>query len=337
MNATHVARDDGATDGQPPWFGAATLRRLLAPAPLIEAVATAFARGGPGPACHAALAHDVSNGVFHVKTAALAAPRAVYVAKVNANFPGNPARGLPTIQGVAALFDADDGRLLALIDSPELTALRTGAATAVAARYLARPEASRLLLCGAGRQAFAQVAALAAVLPLCVVWIHDLEQPRATALAARLGAELGLAAEPVDALATVCREVDVIVTCTTSRAPFLRREHVAPGTFVGAVGADHPSKQEIDPALVAAARTFVDSLEQALACGELHHAVAAGALGPEDVAGRLDELVTGAVAGRRADAEITLFDSTGIALEDAAAALLAFDGWRAAARPHSPV
>lgn len=328
MNATVVSRDDD----RPPWLGAAALRRLLSPAAAIETLEAALRAAGPfADSGHAALACDVEGGVFHVKTTTLAAPRPVYVAKINANFPGNPARGLPTIQGVAALFDAIDGRLLALLDSPELTAARTGAATAVAARRLARPEASRLLVCGAGRQAFSQVACLAAVRPLATVWVHDLEPANAAALTRRLTSELGLDAVAVDAFETVSRRADVVVTCTTARAPFLRREHVAPGTFVAAVGADHPAKQELEPALVAAARCFVDSLEQALVCGELHHAVGAGAVTPADVAGRLDELACATVSGRGSADEITLFDSTGIALEDAAVALAAFDRWRASA------
>jgi ornithine cyclodeaminase/alanine dehydrogenase-like protein (mu-crystallin family) len=327
MNAIAISNEDD----RPLWLGAASLRRLLTPAAAIEALEAALRAAGPLAATgHAALACDVEGGVFHVKTTALAAPRRAYVAKINANFPANRARGLPTIQGVAALFDATDGRLLALLDSPELTAARTGAATAVAARRLARPDASRLLTCGAGRQAFAQVACLAAVRSLATVWVFDLESDRAMELARRLAAELGVAAHAVDAVAPSSLQADLVVTCTTARSAFLRREHVAPGAFVAAVGSDHPSKQELVPELVAATRCFVDSLDQALACGELHHAVAAGAMRPADVAGRLDELVRGTVAGRRSADEITLFDSTGIALEDAAVALAAYERWSAA-------
>lgn len=335
MNATFVAEAD---EQRPPWLGAEALRRLLTPAAVVEAVEAALrAAGARAASGHAALAYDVDGGVFHVKVATEDGAAPVFVAKVNANFPGNPALGLPTIQGVAALFDATDGRLLALLDSPELTALRTGAATAAAARRLARPDARRLLVCGCGRQAFAQIAALGVVLPLARVVVFDLDAGRAARLALRVETELGLACETAADLAPAARASDVVVTCTTARAPILGRDDVATGTFVAAVGSDHPSKQEIAPALVAAARCFVDSLEQALLCGELHHAVAAGAMAAADVAGRLDELVCGAVAGRRDGDEITLFDSTGIALEDAAAARAAYARWRDAERPQSPV
>jgi ornithine cyclodeaminase/alanine dehydrogenase len=336
MQQSLQTRNPLPDEAPPRWIGAAALRRLLPPAVVVDAVESALKRANaPAGASHA-LASDVAGGVFHVKAAAMTAPRAVYLAKVNANFPGNPARGLPTIQGVAALFDATDGRLLALLDSPELTALRTGAATAIAARYLACPGPVRCLLCGAGRQAFAQIAALAAVRTIARVTIHDLDAARARVLANRIGDELGLAVDVATAIAPAGRESDIIITCTTARAPLLFQDDVAPGTFVAAVGADHPSKQEIDPVLVGAARCFVDSAEQALASGELHHAVAAGTMTPDAIAGRLDELVTSAVPGRRSADEITLFDSTGIALQDAAAALAAYERRGADGRGDGP-
>jgi len=332
MNTTSVAIAPAA--GPPLWLGTDELRHLLPAAFLVDAVEEALRRAGERAASgHGALACDVDNGAFHVKATALAGVRPVYVAKVNANFPGNSRHGLPTIQGVVALFDARDGRLLALLDSPELTALRTGAATAVAARYLARRDSRRLLICGAGRQAAAQASMLAAVLPLDEISVLDLDADRARRFAERLGIELGLAASITEDLAASAAESDVIVTCTTATRPFLRREHVLPGTFVAAVGADHPAKQELDVELVAAARCFVDSPAQALHCGEWHHAAAAGVVSPDDLAGRLDELVTGTVVGRRSPEEITLFDSTGIAIEDAAAALAAFERQQSGTAP----
>jgi len=321
----------GGSGDRPLWLGAEELRRALAPARCLAALEEAF-RAPDAARAHRALAWDVADGVFHVKASALTVPRAVFVAKINANFPGNPARGLPTIQGVAALFDAAEGRLLALLDSPELTALRTAAATALAARYLARRDATRLLVCGCGRQARAQVAALLGVLPIARAALYDLVPERAARLADDLARELGLATSVVPSPAAAARASDVIVTCTTARSPILGEDDVAPGTFVAAVGADHPEKQELAPRLVARARLFVDSEEQAAECGELHHALAAGAATSDSIAGRLDQLVRGERPGRRDACEITLFDSTGIALEDAAAALAA---WQAVAGPEA--
>jgi ornithine cyclodeaminase/alanine dehydrogenase-like protein (mu-crystallin family) len=326
----HIDATFATPSPPPPWFGAVELAALLPIARAIEALERALVQEAERAAsAHAALAYELPAGVLHAKLAALGGERPVVAAKLNANFPDNPERGLPTIQGVEALFDAADGRLLALLDSPELTALRTGAATAVAARRLARPESRRLLVGGAGRQAFAQAAALAAVLPLQEAVVADLEPARALALALRLRDELGLEARVAPEVAAAAPGCDVVVTCTTSRAPILGLADVTRGSFVAAVGADHPSKQELAPTLVAASRLFVDSPEQALAAGELHHAVVAGAIRADGFAGRLDQLVTGEVAGHRSADEITLFDSTGIALEDAAAALAAYEEWLA--------
>ena len=321
MEASVAVELDG-----PLWLGERALAELLTPAHCVAALEAALAAAGALAAGgHRALAYEVEGGVFHVKTAAIAGPRAVFVSKVNANFPGNPRRGLPTIQGVAALFDATDGRLLALLDSPELTALRTGAATAVAARRLARPDSRSLLVCGCGRQARAQIAALAVVLPLGRVACLDLVPERAAAVADWARRELGCEAAATADLDGAARASDLIVTCTTASSPFLGLDQVSPGTFVAAVGADNPGKQELDSELVARSVVVVDSPEQAAAAGELRHALASGRMSAEDVHARLDQLVTGERPGRTGAGQITLFDSTGIALEDAAAALAAYE------------
>jgi len=311
-------------------LGRAQLARHLSMTRCIEALEQAFAGGGDDSR---ALGFDAPAGAFHVKAATLARPRPVFVTKINANFPGNPARGLPTVQGVAALFDATDGRLLALLDSGELTARRTGAATAVAARRLARADARTLLLCGCGRQAAAQLAALLAVLPLARLTVHDLDAERAAAFAAEAAAGHALEARRIDRLDRAARQADVVVTCTTARSPILGRADVAPGTFVAAVGADHPAKQEIEPELLLAARLVVDSRRQASEMGELHHALARGGAALAERAAELGEVVRGERPGRIDENEITLFDSTGLALEDAAAALVAYQAARAAGLP----
>jgi ornithine cyclodeaminase/alanine dehydrogenase-like protein (mu-crystallin family) len=306
-------------------------------ADLVAALERAFA-AGPGDS--RALGLDAPRGAFHVKAATLAAPaeaggesRLVFVAKVNANFPGNPAAGLPTIQGLAALFDARDGTLLALLDSPELTARRTGAATAVAARRLARAGARSLLFCGCGRQAPAQLEALLAVLAIERLTVCDLDAARAERFAGEAALRYGLAVAVARLPTATSRDHDLIVTCTPARGPILGPADVAPGTFLAAVGADHPTKQEIDPALLAAVRLVVDSRVSAAACGELHHALEAGYSDLGERAAELGEVVRGERPGRVDDDEITLFDSTGIALEDAAAALVAYERAQASGAP----
>jgi alanine dehydrogenase len=307
----------------------AEVRTLLPVEDCISAVEVAFRRqaDGAGPA-PAMLGIHVGAGGFHVKAAALQLERAYFAAKLNANFPGNPERHrLPTIQGVVALSDAEDGRLLALLDSIEITLLRTGAATAVAAKYLARPDSAVLTLFGCGRQSRAQVESLTRVIPVTRVYAYDVLPEAAAAFARWVGDSLGFAAKAVDAAEAAIRaaESDVIVTCTPARRFFLTRSMVAPGSFVAAVGADDPGKQELEPALLAASTVVADVLEQCTTSGELHHALLAGVLRREDVHAELAEVVAGKQRGRADREEITVFDSTGTALEDVAAAAQVYE------------
>lgn len=307
----------------------ADVRALLPMRACIEAVERAFlmhARGAtdaPG-----VLGTHVARGGFHVKTAGLASPhgRHVFVAKVNANFPGNLERlGLPTIQGVIVLFDAETGELLAVLDSIEVTSLRTAAATAVAARHLAREDASVVTVVGCGAQGRSQLRALGCVRHLRRVFAFDVVAERAHAYASEMSRELGVDVVVATELTRGARDCDLCVTCTTSAEPVLHLGDVRPGTFVAAVGADNPHKHEIAPDLLASSTVVADVLEQCATMGDLHHAIAAGAMRREDVHAELAEVVAGTKAGRRSDDEITVFDSTGTAIEDVAAAAVVYE------------
>jgi alanine dehydrogenase len=294
----------------------------------IDAVERAFRLHAEGRSLTpGVLGTHVEGGGFHVKTAGLrVGARSYFAAKVNANFPENGARfGLPTIQGVLILFDAVNGRQLAVIDSAELTSRRTAAATGVAARYLARPDAETVTIVGCGVQGRDQLRALARVLPVRRVLAVDTDGARAEEYAAAMRAELGVDVRATRDLATASRDSDVCVTCTTSHRAILDREHVRAGTFVAAVGADNPVKQEIDPALLAASTVVVDVLEQCATIGDLHHALAAGAMTRADVHAELAEVVTGSKPGRISDDEVIVFDSTGTALQDVAAAAVVYE------------
>ena len=297
----------------------------------IEAVERAFADHAGGKTIRpGVLATPVEGGGFHVKSAGLSqAEGPVFAVKVNANFPANPERhGLPTIQGVIALFDAADGRLLALLDSIEITSLRTAAATAVAAKYLA-PDDATVTICGCGEQSRHQLRAIACVRAVRRAMVLDLNAERARRFAedmrAELDLEIGVIREPADAAA----ETGIWVTCTPARRWLLGRSHVAAGAFVAAVGADNPEKQEIEPELLAASAVVVDLLEQCAAMGDLHHAISAGLMRREDVRAELAEVVSGKRAGRISSDEIVVFDSTGTALQDVAAAALVYERARA--------
>jgi alanine dehydrogenase len=300
---------------------------LLAIDECTTAIEEAFRLYGEGKAqAPGVLGIHVENGGFHLKAGALQLERNYFAAKVNANFPGNPAKwGLPTIQGVIVLCDADDGRVLAVMDSMEITALRTAAATAVAAKYLARPDSKRLTICGCGAQGRFQLRALAKLFDWQEVHALDNDAERATLFSRELSTELAIPVIVAANLREAVRLSEVCVTCTTSRKPLLSLADVRPGTFVAAVGADNPEKQEIHPSLMAGSKVVVDLVEQCATIGDLHHAIAAGAMKKSDVHAELGEIVAGKKPGRTSAEEIIIFDSTGMALQDVAAAARVYE------------
>lgn len=291
---------------------------LMSPADWLAAVETGFRAAAGGKAASPPPMHvEGEGGGFHAKGASMRLDRLYVAVKLNGNFPGNQqAHGLPTIQGAVLLCDGKNGALLAILDSIEVTLRRTAAATALAARHLARPESASLLLCGCGDQADAQLDALRDVLPIRRVFGWDRDRARAEAFVRRAD---GLEAAVATDLASAAGESDIIVTCTTARRPFLEKAMVRPGTFVAAVGADSSDKSEIAPELMARARVVADMLDQCAVMGDLHRAFAAGAMRREDVHAELAELVAGAKPGRTDDAQVWLFDSTGTAVQDVAA------------------
>lgn len=293
---------------------------LMASADWLEAVETGFRAAAEGKAqAPPPMTLPGWGGAFHAKGAWLDEGRRWVALKLNGNFPANPQmRGLPTIQGAILLCDGETGALLAIVDSIEVTLRRTAAASALAARFLARPDAATILICGCGAQGAAQLEALRAVLPLARGFAWDLDPARAAAFAAAHGLV------SVDDPGTAARVSDVIVTCTTATAPFLTADMVAPGTFIAAVGTDSPDKSEIAPALMAGALVVADVLAQCAEIGDLHHAIAADAMNRGGVHAELGELVTGARPGRSSKDEITLFDSTGTALQDVASAAFVY-------------
>jgi alanine dehydrogenase len=265
-------------------------------------------------------------GGLHVKAALLPGDRNYLVAKLNANFPGNYAHfGLPTIQGVIVVFDAESGAPLAILDSVDITLKRTAAASAVAAKYLARKDSSVATICGCGQQGRAQLRAVLLILPLTKIYAFDLDEPAAINYRNELSPELKIDIELVRDLPSAIQKSDVCITCTTANKSFVCKEDVSPGTFIAAVGADAEHKQEIDPALIASAKVVADSLEQSCAIGDVHHAIAHGLMRKKDVYAELCEIVAGQKIGRVADDEIIVFDSTGVAIEDAVAAAAVYE------------
>ncbi len=292
----------------------------------IDAVEEAFRAHGTGRAPPpAVLGIHVDDGGFHIKAGTLRLDRHYFAAKTNANFPANPARhGLPTIQGVILLSDAERGFPLAILDSQEITRVRTAAATAVAARFLARTEAGTVTICGCGIQGEAQLRALALVRPVRRAFAVDTDLATARRFARAMSTALDMPVDVATSLAAAARASDIVVTCTPARAPVLGNGDVGPGAFVAAVGADNPEKHEIDPLLMARATVVTDVTSQAASMGDLHHAIAAGAMSVGAVHAELGEIVAGRKPGRSSHAEVIVFDSTGMALQDVAAAAIVY-------------
>ncbi len=305
----------------------ADVRALLTIEECIAAVQLAFHLHGEGRTVPpAVLGVHVSNGGFHIKAGVLSLSRNYFAAKVNANFPENPARfNLATIQGMIILCDADNGSPLALLDSVDVTALRTAAATVVACKHLARADSRVLTICGCGIQGRAQLAAISRIFPLDIVFAYDKSRQKALDFQRELTAKLDIPISVTDELSNRVRSSDICVTCTTSREPFITEADVRPGSFIAAVGADNPQKHEIHPRLMGRSKVVCDVIEQCATMGDLHHALEAGTMGVESVHAELGEIVAGRKLGRESAEEIIVFDSTGMALQDVATAATVYE------------
>jgi alanine dehydrogenase len=231
------------------------------------------------------------------------------------SFPGNPLRGLPTVTGLVLVSDASDGHLRGVLDAAAVTALRTGAAAVLAAETLGRHGAATAAVIGAGVNGRAAARTFVARGRDVLLW--DVDGERARAVAEELGART--AASRDEALAA-----DLVVTVTPGREIVLGEGSLRPGQHASLMGADGPGKAEIAVGELARVRVFCDDWEQASHNGELVHAVEAGVLRREDVT-QLGDVLAGTAPGRRSDDEATVFDSTGLAIQDLAIAIAAYE------------
>jgi alanine dehydrogenase len=274
----------------------------------------------------AVLGIHAQNGGFHIKAGIMNLRNNYFVAKTNANFPeNNKTNGMPTIQGIISVFDADNGKLLAVMDSIEITLLRTGAATAVAAKWLAKNNAQTMTICGCGNQGEISLRAIMKVRQIKKVFVFDVDQRKAVQFAHDLSKELNISIQPVDHLNHALKQSDICITCTSAREYFLLSEYIIPGTFIAAVGADNEDKQELEPLLLARGKLITDITLQCAAFGELHHALHAGTMKLTDVFAELGEIIAGTRRGRTSDEEIIIFDSTGTALQDIVSAVIVYE------------
>ena len=287
----------------------------------VEAVFAAMARGEAYnfPVIREAIGH--ADALYGFKSGFDRAG-GVLGLKSGGYWPGNMERGLTNHQSTVVLFDPDTGQASALVGGTLLTALRTAAASAVSIDRLARRDAKVLGMVGAGHQSAFQMRAAARVRDFekVVGWnLHPEMLPRL----AETAAELGLPFEAVD-LEGLGAQADVIVTITSSFAPIVMDAHVRPGTHLACMGTDTKGKQEVDAALLARAAVFTDEAAQSVSIGEAQHAVAAGLIGEGDVT-PIGAVLTGAHPGRVSDDQVTLFDGTGVGLQDLAVAARAVE------------
>lgn len=241
-------------------------------------------------------------------------------------WPGNAAKGLTNHQSTVVLFDPDTGRPHALVGGNYLTAVRTAAASSISIRYLAREDARVLGMVGAGHQAKFQLRSAAAQRKFekVVAWNFH---PEMLPGLAEVAAEIGLPFEAVER-EQLGAEADVIITITSAFEPQLMRDWIKPGTHLACMGTDTKGKQEVDPALVAAATVFTDEVAQSVSIGETQHAIARGLIAAEDIT-PIGRVINGDHPGRTSAGEITLFDGTGVGLQDLAVAAVAVELARA--------
>ncbi|HEX7039642.1 MAG TPA: ornithine cyclodeaminase family protein [Trueperaceae bacterium] len=264
------------------------------------------------------------GGIFGVKSGFLPGASALGL-KAGGFWADNAGAGVPTHQSAALLFDPATGQLRAVLDANVITVVRTAAAGALAARALA-PAGTRLAaVIGAGTQAIAQTHALKWARP-DLVTVRVFARSDASYRRFRAGvAALDATFERAALVRSAVDGADAIVTATPSWEPLVRREWVAPGAYVAAFGADTVGKQELDPEVLRDAQVVVDDWEQARTIGECQHAHRLGFLPREAVHGELGAILAGELPGRQDDARVTVFDSTGIALQDLAAAVAAIE------------
>jgi alanine dehydrogenase len=307
----------------------AGLEPLMEPPALIAAVERAFRAHAQGDSFGNAMIHGETPGdlEFHIKSGGLAwGERRYFGLKANGScFSNRELRGLPNILGAIILFDGKSGYPLAVLESTVLTRHRTAAGTAVAMRRLAPADSRSLAIFGCGNQGRMHVRYLREVLPLEEIWAYDADPAVVADFAAAVTREHDLPVHVAGRPGTAAAQAQVLVTCTPSKVPFLKRSDIRPGTTIAAIGADSPDKQELEAALLAGATVVTDITGQCAAAGELHHALEAGLMSLADVHGEIGEIIAGRKPGRQSVQETVVYDATGTALQDTAGAIVVYE------------
>lgn len=303
------------------WLSEGEVKSSLTMEETIEAVEEAFREHGRGKAQmppKSYLYYEKHNGDLRTMPAYLEELDATGVKVVNVH-PANPGQGLPTVMAVVILNSPATGAPLAMMGATHLTNMRTGAAGAVAAKYLARKDSRRVGLLGAGAQARTQLRGLSEIFEIEEVSVADVSLERCRALEKDCRSFLDVEYHLYTDAKEVC-DSDILVTTTPSRKPLVKDEWINEGTHINAIGADAKGKEELDPHLLRRAKVVVDDLAQASHSGEVNVPLTEGLFVPEEIHAMIGEVVAGKVPGRENDDEITIFDSTGLAIQDVATA-----------------
>lgn len=304
----------------------ADVKKLISIRETIEAVEEAFLAKGLGEAQMPPKSYVFFNryeGDFRVMPAYLEDIEAAGVKIVNVH-PQNPSKhGMPTVMATILLLDPRTGAPLAIMDGTTITNVRTGAAGAVAAKYLAQKDSRVVALIGAGAQAMTQFLALNEIFKIEELRVSDKVEANAEKYASEVKKRFDISIKVTDAKEAV-QGADIIVTTTPVKSPVVMNDWVSEGVHINAIGADAPGKQELDPEILKRARIVIDNWEQASHSGEINVPLSKGMLAREDVYAELGEIVSGKKSGRTSRDEITVFDSTGLAIQDVATAWLVY-------------
>lgn len=240
-------------------------------------------------------------------------------------YPNNRGQNLPTVMATIILCDPNTGYPLAIMDGTYITNMRTGAAGGVAVKYLARRDSSVIGFVGAGTQAKTQLLAISEVLPrIEEVKVFDQYREASLGYVEEMGGKLNINIRPVETIEKVT-EADIVVTTTPSRRPVVKKQFIRPGTHINAIGADAKGKQELEAGLLRDTKVVVDDIEQASHSGEINAKLSENMMKVEDIYGTLGEVVANIKKGRENDEEITIFDSTGLAILDIICAKLVYN------------
>lgn len=233
--------------------------------------------------------------------------------------PDNPKKGLPTVMALVVLNSTETGAPLAILDGTYLTDMRTGAAGGVAVKYLARKNAKTVGFVGTGNQARTQLLAINEVIDIEEVKATSASEKQTLIFKGEMEKRIGCEIKPKKSIKEVC-DCDILVTTTPSRAPIVMDEWIADGTHINAIGADAAGKEELDPKILKRARIVVDDIPQASHSGEVNVPLSKGLISEKDIFCELGEVITGMKKAREKDSDITVFDSTGLAIQDVATA-----------------